>query len=116
MTFAGVISGSGSVSQIGLGTTILSADNPYTGGTAVLSGTLAVGDFAHPTAALSGGGPISVASGGTLGGYGSATGPTVNNGIIAAGSATPGFAASPTGTFTIIGNVLNQGAIQSPPA
>ena len=112
MTFAGVISGSGAVSQIGSGTTILTADNPYTGGTNVSAGTLAVGDFAHPTAALSGGGPISVGSGGTLGGYGSVTGPTVNSGVIAAGSATPGFLGSPTGTFTIIGNLLNQGAIQ----
>ena len=51
-------------------------------------------------------------SGGTLGGYGSVTGPTVNNGVIAAGDATPGFTGSPTGTFTIIGDLLNQGAIQ----
>jgi threonine dehydrogenase-like Zn-dependent dehydrogenase len=53
-----------------------------------------------------------VGSGGTLGGYGAVTGPMANNGIIAAGSATPGFASSPTGTFTVIGDVLNQGAIQ----
>ena len=112
MTFAGVISGSGAVAQIGSGTTILTADNPYTGGTTISAGTLAVGDFAHPSAALSGGGPIAVASGGTLGGYGSVTGPVTNSGIIAAGSATPGFIGSPTGTFTIIGNLLNQGAIQ----
>ena len=64
------------------------------------------------SAALSGGGPISVRPGGTLGGYGSVTGPTVNNGVIAAGSATPGFLGSPTGTFTIIGDLLNHGAIQ----
>jgi outer membrane autotransporter protein len=112
MTFAGVISGSGSVSQIGSGTTILTADSPYTGGTAVSGGTLAVGDFSHPSAALSGGGPISVASGATLGGYGAVTGPTVNSGTIAAGSATPGFSGSPTGAFTIIGDLVNQGAIQ----
>jgi autotransporter-associated beta strand protein len=112
ITFAGVISGSGSVSQIGLGTTILTADSPYTGATTISGGTLAVGDFAHPAAALSGGGPISVGSGGTLGGDGTVTGPMVNNGIIAAGSATPGFASSPTGTFTVIGDVLNRGAIQ----
>ena len=112
MPFAGVISGSGAVTQIGSGTTILTADNPYTGGTNVSSGTLVVGDFAHPTAALSGGGSISVGSGGALGGYGSATGAVTNSGVIAAGSATPGFLGSPTGTFTIIGNVLNQVAIQ----
>ena len=112
VTFAGVISGSGGLSQLGPGTTILTADNSYTGGTTVSAGALAVGDFAHPTAALSGGGPIAVASGGALGGYGSATGSVVNRGVIAAGSATPGFLGSPTGTFTINGNLLNQGAIQ----
>ena len=81
LTFPGVISGSGSVSQIGFGTTILTADSPYTGGTTVSRGALAVGDFAHPSAALSGGGPITVQSRGTLGGYGSVSGPTVNNGV-----------------------------------
>ena len=94
VTFPGAISGSGAVSQIGSGTTILTADNPYTGGTMVSAGTLAVGDFAHPTAALSGGGPIAVGSGGTLGGYGSVTGSVANSGVIAPGSATPGFLAA----------------------
>ena len=112
MTFAGVISGTGTVTQIGSGTTILTADNPYTGGTTIKAGTLAVGDFAHPSAALSGGGPIAVGAGGTLGGYGSVTGAVTNGGVIAPGSATPGFSGSPTGTFTIIGDLLNQGAIQ----
>ena len=112
VTFAGAISGGGAVAQIGSGTTILTADNPYTGGTNVSNGTLVVGDFAHPTAALSGGGAINVGSGGTLGGYGSVTGPVVNDGVIAAGSATPDFIGSPTGTFTIIGSLLNQGVIQ----
>jgi type V secretory pathway adhesin AidA len=40
------------------------------------------------------------------------TGSVVNTGVIAAGSATPGFIDSPTGTFTIVGNLLNQGLIQ----
>jgi autotransporter-associated beta strand protein len=102
MTFAGVISGTGAVSQIGTGTTVLTADNPYTGGTTISAGTLAVGDFAHSTAALSGGGQIAVEAGGTLGGYGSVTGPVSNSGVIAAGSATPGFLGSPTGTFTAL--------------
>ena len=112
MTFAGVISGAGAVSQIGTGTTVLTADNPYTGGTTISAGTLAVGDFAHQSAALSGGGSIAVEAGGTLGGYGSVTGPVTNRGVIAPGNATPGFLGSPTGTFTINGNLLNGGAIQ----
>ncbi len=43
-TFAGAISGSGSVSQIGAGTTILTGTNTYSGGTTVSSGILQVGD------------------------------------------------------------------------
>jgi autotransporter-associated beta strand protein len=112
MTFAGIVSGPGSVSQIGSGTTLLTANSPYTGGTNISGGTLAVGDFLHTTAVLSGGGPIAVGAGGTLGGYGSVIGPTVNNGVIAPGDATPGFSSAPTGTFTIVGNLLNQGVIQ----
>jgi fibronectin-binding autotransporter adhesin len=41
-TFTGIVSGSGSVSQVGTGTTILTAANSYTGGTAVNGGTLQI--------------------------------------------------------------------------
>jgi autotransporter-associated beta strand protein len=44
VTFAGVVSGTGSVSQIGPGTTILTADNTYTGGTTISAGTLQLGN------------------------------------------------------------------------
>jgi T5SS/PEP-CTERM-associated repeat protein/autotransporter-associated beta strand protein len=101
--FAPAISGGGTVNVLA-GTTILTADNSYTGGTTISGGTLAVGDFAHPFAALSGGGPITVGSGGTLGGYGIVTGLVTNSGVIAPGSATPGFSGSPMGAFTINGN------------
>jgi outer membrane autotransporter protein len=106
--FAPAISGGGTVNVLA-GTTILTADNPYTGGTTVSGGTLAVGDFAHPFAALSGGGPITVGAGGTLGGYGSVTGPVTNSGVIAPGSATPGLSGSPMGAFTINGNYTGVG-------
>lgn len=43
-TFAGVISGTGVVNQLGAGTTILTADNTYTGGTTIASGTLQLGN------------------------------------------------------------------------
>ena len=43
-TFPGLISGSGVVNQIGAGTTILTADNTYTGGTTISAGTLQLGD------------------------------------------------------------------------
>ncbi len=44
VTFPGVVSGTGSVSQIGAGTTILTADNTYTGGTTITAGTLQLGN------------------------------------------------------------------------
>ncbi|TGU88681.1 autotransporter outer membrane beta-barrel domain-containing protein [Mesorhizobium sp. M00.F.Ca.ET.151.01.1.1] len=44
VTFAGVISGSGAVSQIGTGTTILTADNTYAGVTTIAAGTLQLGN------------------------------------------------------------------------
>ncbi|RWC18646.1 MAG: hypothetical protein EOS27_33695, partial [Mesorhizobium sp.] len=43
-TFAGLISGSGTVNQAGSGTTILTADNGYTGGTTISAGTLQLGN------------------------------------------------------------------------
>ncbi len=42
--FAGAISGTGSVTQSGTGTTILSAANTYTGGTTISAGTLQIGN------------------------------------------------------------------------
>src|SRR5207249_9662751 len=44
LTFAGNISGSGSVNQIGTGTTILTANNTYTGGATISAGTLQLGN------------------------------------------------------------------------
>ncbi|WP_454674470.1 autotransporter outer membrane beta-barrel domain-containing protein [Achromobacter pestifer] len=44
LPFAGLISGSGKVNQIGAGTTVLTADNTYTGGTTISAGTLQLGN------------------------------------------------------------------------
>ena len=77
MIIDGVISGSGAVNQIGTGTTILAADNTYSGPTTIASGTVQVGN------------------GGTTGTLGS--GPLVNNGTLA-------FSRSDTLTLT---NVLS---------
>ena len=41
-TFAGVVSGTGALAQIGSGTTLLTATNTYAGGTMINAGTLAV--------------------------------------------------------------------------
>ena len=102
VTFGGVISGSGGVSQIGTGTTILNAINPYGGPTNVQAGTLVVGDASHTSAALSGGGLVTVATGATLGGYGTVAGDVDNFGTVAPGSAA--FGGGPFGSFTIGGN------------
>jgi outer membrane autotransporter protein len=67
-----------------------------------------VGGLANTSAALSGGGPISVGSGGTLGGYGSVTGDVTNSGIVAPGSASH-LSGSPMGAFTINGNYTGAG-------
>src|SRR5690606_23772825 len=64
-SYDGLISGSGGISQIGAGTTILTAANSYTGATSVTGGTLLInGDQSAAT------GLTSVASGGKLGGIG----------------------------------------------
>jgi outer membrane autotransporter protein len=109
VTFGGTISGAGALTQIGSGTTVLTANNSYTGGTVVTAGTLAIGNAATPSAALSGGGPVSVASGATLGGYGSVTGPVANAGTIAVADAVTAFAGGPKANFTIAGTLTNAG-------
>jgi autotransporter-associated beta strand protein len=44
VTFAGVISGTGSLAQAGIGTAILTADNTYSGGTTITAGKLQLGN------------------------------------------------------------------------
>ncbi len=44
LTYAGVISGTGSLTQAGIGTTILTGANTYTGGTTISAGTLQIGN------------------------------------------------------------------------
>lgn len=44
VTFSGLISGSGAVSQIGTGMTVLTANNTYTGATTISAGTLQLGN------------------------------------------------------------------------
>nr|WP_249780749.1 autotransporter outer membrane beta-barrel domain-containing protein [Bradyrhizobium sp. dw_78] len=111
ITFSNVISGSGSVEQNGTGTTTLTAVNTYSGGTFVNTGTLVVGDADHTSAALAGGGPVAVATGATLTGYGSITGNVTNNGTMGVANALPAFNSGPSGDFTINGNLTNNGMI-----
>ena len=98
--FATLLSGAGSVNQVA-GTTILSANNSYSGTTTVSGGTLRInGDQSAAT------GLTSVASGATLGGTGKIGGSvTIANG----GTLAPG---NSPGTITIAGDLtLNSGSL-----
>jgi hypothetical protein len=76
----------------------LAATRPVVlGGTTISADTLAVGDISHFSATLGGGGPVSVAAGANLGGYGSVVGDVTNNGVTAGRSESlrNGVAAAP---------------------
>ena len=81
-TYAGAMSGTGTLTKLGAGTVTLSGVSTLSGATAVSAGTLLV------TGSLNGGGTISIASGATLGGTGSLAGAVTvgSGGIIAAGT------------------------------
>jgi outer membrane autotransporter protein len=110
LTFDGAIGGTGTVNQVGTGTTILTAANSYSGGTNVMAGALAVGDAAH-TGATIGSGLTTVSAGATLGGYGTVSGSVNNNGTVAVANTLASFASGNTGTFSIGGNLNNAGVV-----
>ena len=109
VAFGGVISGTGSIQQNGIGTTVLVGDNTYSGGTTVSAGTLQLG------------------AGGTTG---SITGNVANNGILAFNrsdvvafggviSGTGSIQQNGTGTTVLVGDntytggtIINAGALQ----
>ncbi|MBV9875395.1 MAG: autotransporter domain-containing protein [Verrucomicrobia bacterium] len=82
VTFAGVISGTGNLTQIGSGTTILTGNNTYNSGTTISQGTLQLGN------------------GGTTG---SIVGNVVDNGV---------FAIDHSNSFTFTGVISGSGAFQ----
>ncbi|VVD71480.1 Adhesin BmaC autotransporter [Pandoraea aquatica] len=111
-TLAQGITGTGALTKLGSGMLLLNGNNSYTGATNVNAGVMAVGDATHPTAALAGGGTVTVANGATLGGYGSVTGNVQNNGTLAVANAVPAFASGSAGNFTVQGTVTNAGLLQ----
>ena len=119
LSFAGVISGSGAVQQLGPGTTTLTANNTYTGGTLVNAGILQLGAGASLAAvgaltvngggfnlngnnqtvgALAGTGGVIALGSGTL-----TAGDASNTTLAAAISGTGGFVKQGSGVLTLIG-------------
>jgi len=100
----GQISGSGNLTQAGTGTTILTADNSYTGATAVSAGTLIINGNQSAATGLT-----TVNTGATLGGNG-----TLGGSVAVADGATlaPGNVGSVPGTLTIQQNLrLSNGSL-----
>jgi fibronectin-binding autotransporter adhesin len=84
ITEAGSISGAGSLTQAGGGTLILTGNNTYGNGTTVNAGTLLVN---NTSGSGTGGGAVTVNSGGTLGGNGTVSGAVT---VASGGTLAPG--------------------------
>lgn len=100
LTLTGVASGSGNLTKDGPGTLILTANNTFTGGATVSSGTLLVNGQTGNNSGT-GTGAVMVAAGGTLGGTGSIAGP-----VTVAGTVSPGAS---VGTLTAGNTTLTGG-------
>ena len=103
-SFGGAINGTGGLTNTA-NALVLNGANTYTGATQVQAGSLMVGgDAAHASAAISG--DVTVASGASLGGFGTIGG---SASVLAGGHLAPG---NPTGTLTVNGNLtLAQGSL-----
>ena len=104
-TLGNLISGTGQVTQTGVGFTTLSrtAGNTYSGGTTVSAGGLLV---TNASGSATGTGAVTTAAGTTLGGTGILA-PTGVNGVSIGGAVTPGLSGGP-GTLSFVteeGNV-----------
>jgi outer membrane autotransporter protein len=99
-TYAGVISGTGDLRQIGSGRTTLNGVNSYSGGTTVEAGELLIGGTASYSAATVSG-PVSVYDGAMLGGFGTINGDLtiLDGGALGAGDA------SAIGTLSVNGDL-----------
>jgi autotransporter-associated beta strand protein len=97
LNFAGIVSGSGALTQAGNGTLTLDGDSSgFAGSTTVAAGTLVVGSTAGNGAAL--GGNVTVDSGATLGGHGRIGG---NVDVLGGAHLAPGHS---IGTLTVDGD------------
>ncbi len=84
LTLGGVISGSDGITTAGSGTVDLTADNTYTGDTAVTAGTLLVDGNQSASA-------VTVSTGATLGGMGTVASVSATGGTITPGNPAPGI-------------------------
>lgn len=106
--YNGIISGNGNLIQQGSGSVMFSQSQSYTGTTDINAGALILENGAQ----LSGTQLVTVSQGAILGGYGGVSGDIVNHGLLAVADAVPGYADSPAGTFTVGGNLINNGEIR----
>ncbi|MGU3494197.1 autotransporter-associated beta strand repeat-containing protein [Xanthobacteraceae bacterium A53D] len=102
VTFAGTISGSGSVKQAGPGVLALTGTNTYSGGTSINAGTVQIA-----SASALGSGPLAIAGGATLGVSGSST----FAGGVTLGAGTGTVQVDPAQSFVIRGTVSGTGAL-----
>ncbi|TCV96394.1 outer membrane autotransporter protein [Luteibacter rhizovicinus] len=96
VTFSNAVSGTGRLTQLGLGTLNLSGDQTYTGATQVQRGTLSIGGSIQSD--------TSVAAGATLSGFGVIHGNVYNEGTLWPGNAIAGD--TTYGTLTIQGDYV----------
>jgi outer membrane autotransporter protein len=103
VSFGGLISGTGGVSQIGTGTTVLTAANTYSGATTVASGTLQAG----AANAFSAASAFTVQASGTLdlAGRSQTVASLANAGVVSL-NGQPGTTLTTTGDYTGNGGVL----------
>ncbi|MBM0106341.1 autotransporter outer membrane beta-barrel domain-containing protein [Steroidobacter sp. S1-65] len=99
-SYAGVLSGSGTLIKQNTGTLAMTATHAFAGDTQIQSGTLEV-DGVLP-------GTVTVGSGGTLSGVGM----VMDVRSLAGGFVAPGTSANPFGTLTIAGNYDGAGAVR----
>jgi autotransporter-associated beta strand protein len=106
LTYAGVISGTGSITQQGAGVLTLTRTNTYLGATTISGGTLALG----PSASIASSSSITLGSGATLS-VAATGGLVLNNQTLAGSGAISGSLTVPTNSILIPGGAAAIGTL-----